>query len=89
MMTKDTKKVVESTEEYREKLLKKIQGKKLPSCVVCGSKNTAEVHCGLVGASIYLASRTKKFHLRANGKPAQYYCNECQQYFDVPKKAES
>jgi len=62
-----------SVDEDREKLLKKYLEKVLPSCIFCGSDETAEVHCGIVRTSINLATRTKKFHLRANGKPAKFY----------------
>lgn len=78
-----------STDEQREKLLKEYMEKVLPPCALCGSEDTAEVHCGIVGTSIYLASRTKKFHLRANGKPAKYYCNHCKKYFNVSSEEES
>lgn len=78
-----------SSDEYRENLLKEYQEKCMPHCTVCGSDNTAEVNCGLAGTSIYLATRTQKFHLRANGKPAQYYCNACQQYFDIAVESDT
>jgi len=54
----------------------------LPACPFCQSKDTSAVIVGIVGMSLELSRRCKKVHLRANGRPGQYYCNECKEYFD-------
>jgi len=56
----------------------------LPSCTSCGSADTAKVSAGLVGRSIHLAGATTKIRLLPNGHPADYYCNQCKQYFNGP-----
>lgn len=53
----------------------------LPPCPKCGSGNTAVVNVGIVRRTLYLAAATRKFHLRANGRPGDYYCNVCKSYF--------
>jgi hypothetical protein len=50
-------------------------------CPHCASQNTAVVQCGVIGRTIGIASATTKFHLRANGRPAPYYCCDCERYF--------
>jgi hypothetical protein len=56
----------------------------LPPCPSCGSADTAQVSAGLVGRSIHLAVATTKIRLLPNGHPADYYCNQCQSYFNGP-----
>ena len=56
----------------------------LPPCPSCGSDDTARVSAGLVGRSIHLAAATTKIRLLPNGHPADYYCNQCQSYFNGP-----
>jgi hypothetical protein len=54
----------------------------LPVCSHCGSDNTANVQCGVIGRTIRLATATTKFKLLANGpKPGQFFCNACGRYF--------
>jgi len=55
----------------------------LPICPKCLSGDTAAVNVGVVGRTIDLAAVTTKFHLRANGKPGEYYCNACRSYFSL------
>ncbi len=60
--------------EYFEK-------KTLPACPDCGSEDTAIVNVGTIGRTICITGATTKFHLRANDRQGDYYCNACQQYF--------
>lgn len=54
----------------------------LPVCSRCGSANTADVGCGVIGRTIYLAGATTKFKLIPNlPKPGEYFCNECDDFF--------
>lgn len=54
----------------------------LPVCPECRRRDTAKVHVGYVGRSLNIARATSRFHLRANRKVENYYCNRCQVYFD-------
>lgn len=53
----------------------------IPACPFCSSRNTARVCVGLVSMSMLLAASTTKVHLRANGKPGEYFCNCCKKYY--------
>lgn len=53
-----------------------------PRCPECLIRDTAVVNVGFVGRSINIAMATSKYHLRANRKVGNYYCNRCQVYFD-------
>ena len=56
---------------------------RLPACALCRSGDTANVQCGVIGRTIYLATATSKFKLIANGpKPGQYFCNKCGAFFN-------
>jgi len=56
---------------------------KLPSCPHCGSENTADVQCGIIGRTIYIATATTKFKLIPNPpKPGSYFCNNCKEFFN-------
>lgn len=58
-------------------------GEALPVCARCASKDTASVHCGIVGRTISLAAATTKFKLIPNGpRPGEYFCNACKEFFD-------
>lgn len=55
----------------------------LPVCPRCGSENTADVQCGIIGRTIYIAAATTKLRLIANGpKPGKYFCNTCNEFFN-------
>ena len=56
----------------------------LPSCPKCGSANTAAVSVGIIGRRIHVAAATTKTRLLPNGHPADFYCNDCEHYFDGP-----
>lgn len=55
----------------------------LPACPHCASTHSARVSSGIVGRSMTVAAATTKIHLRPNGRPGAYYCNDCRTYFDV------
>jgi len=55
----------------------------LPVCRHCGSTNTANVQCGLIGRTIHIGAATTKFKLIPNGpKPGKYFCNTCNHFFN-------
>lgn len=55
----------------------------LPARPRCQSEDTARVSCGIIGRSIVIAGATTKIRLIPNPpKPGEYFCNECQKYFD-------
>lgn len=56
----------------------------LPPCLHCGSQDTAKVHAGVVGRTIYLAGASRKFKLVPNRSDeiGTYFCNECKKYFN-------
>lgn len=55
----------------------------LPACTHCGSNDTASVQIGIIGRTITIACRTRKFYLIPNGPaPGKYFCRKCGQYFD-------
>ena len=60
----------------------------VPPCTQCGSRNTASVQVGVIGLTIRLAATCRKFKLIGNGpKPGNWFCNSCQQFFDIYAKA--
>jgi len=56
----------------------------LPACPHCGSADTASVQVGVIGRTMYIAGKTKKFKLVMNmsNKLGKYFCNQCKKYFD-------
>ena len=55
----------------------------LPVCSRCGSENTADVQCGIIGRTINIATVTTKIKLIANGpKPGKFFCNTCKEFFN-------
>lgn len=55
----------------------------VPACTRCGSSDTANVGCGVVGRTIYIATATTKFKLIPNSPaPGRYFCNACGEFFD-------
>jgi len=55
----------------------------LPQCPRCGSKDTADVQCGIIGRTINIAAATTRFKLIPNGPaPGKYFCNACDEFFD-------
>lgn len=63
--------------------IRDIEDKDLPKCPRCASMNTAEVQCGFIGRTMFLAAATTKLKLIPNGpRPGQFFCNDCSKYFD-------
>jgi len=55
----------------------------LPVCPCCGSEDTADAQCGIIGRTINIAAATTKLKLIANGpKPGKHFCNACNRFFD-------
>ena len=75
---------VEAQYEGFREMVHRWDAMELPPCPFCGSSDTAKVSAGLVGRSINLAGATTKIRLLPNGHPADYYCNQCESYFNGP-----
>jgi len=72
---------------YQE-LYARFMGMDVPPCTQCGSHNTASVQVGVIGLTIRLAATCLKFKLIGNGpRPGNWFCNSCQQFFDIHAKA--
>jgi len=55
----------------------------LPACSRCGSENTADVQCGIIGRTINIAAATTKVKLIPNGpKAGACFCNTCNEFFN-------
>lgn len=54
----------------------------LPPCPHCGSEDTAQIQCGIIGRTIHIASATSRIKLLFNydGK-GQFHCNTCAERF--------
>lgn len=62
--------------------IRQFEEAELPSCPQCGSQDTADVQCGMVGRKIYIATATTKYKLVPNPpKPGNYFCNACEKFF--------
>lgn len=56
---------------------------RLPSCPRCRSENTADVTCGVIGRTIDIVAATTKIKLIPNPpKPGEYFCNDCETFFN-------
>jgi hypothetical protein len=72
-------------EKVYQKLYQQFAWMEVPPCPRCGTCNTASVQVGVIGLTIRLAATCSKFKLIPNGpKPGNWFCNTCQQFFDVP-----
>jgi hypothetical protein len=65
----------------KESILR-FENAKLPACPHCGSEDTADVQCGVIGRTMHIAVATTKFRLLMGAKPGEYCCNACNQFFD-------
>jgi len=64
-------------------IVDRLETAQYPACPKCGSSHrTAKVSAGLVGMSIHVAAASSRIKLLSNGHPADFYCNECDTYFD-------
>ncbi len=72
-------------EQVYQKIYQQFARMEVPPCPRCGTCNTASVQVGIVWITIRMASTCPKFKLIPNGpKPGNWFCNTCQQFFDVP-----
>jgi hypothetical protein len=62
--------------------IRRFDAAKFPACPSCASTDTASVQVGVTGRTINLSAATTKFHLRANGRPGDYFCTACKSYFN-------
>ncbi len=66
-----------------EEILKSYNAMDVPQCIYCKSPDTASVQCGVIGLTMALSAKCRKFKLIGNGpKLADWYCNECKQFFN-------
>ena len=66
-----------------EEILKSYNAMDVPQCIHCGGPDTASVQCGVIGLTMALSAKCRKFKLFGNGpKIAEWYCNECKQFFN-------
>ena len=66
--------------------IRRFEAAELPACSLCGSEDTADVQCGVIGRTINIAAATSKIKLIANGpKEGEYFCNTCDRFFGTPK----
>ncbi|QDS99061.1 hypothetical protein [Adhaeretor mobilis] len=64
-----------------KKMILGFESASLPSCANCGSEDTASVQVGIIGRTTRIAAATTKVHLRSNGRPGDFFCNSCREYF--------
>ena len=63
--------------------IRSIEEVELPSCSRCRSDHTADVQIGITGRITYIAAATTKIKLLPNPpKPARYFCNKCERFFN-------
>ena len=86
MMLKIDKETLERMEKEYPGIRETILGFEeatLPVCSRCGSENTADAQCGIIGRTINIAAATTKFKVIANGpKAGKYFCNTCNEFFN-------
>ena len=69
--------------EVYEEILERYNATDVPQCIHCESPDTASVECGIIGLTMALSATCRKFKLIGNGpKLAEWYCNECEQFFN-------
>lgn len=72
-------------EQVYQEQYRRFMQMEVPPCTRCGACTTASVQVGVIGLTIRLAATCHKFKLIPNGpKPGSWFCNSCQQFFDVP-----
>ena len=84
-MLKVDKETLDQIEARHPGIIKQIlrfEEAELPACAHCGSEDTADVQCGIIGRTIDIAAATTKIKLIPNPpKPGAYFCNACNEYF--------
>ncbi len=73
---------VEAQHEGFREIVHRWDAMELPACPLRNSADRAEVSTGLVGRSNHLAGGITKIRLLPNGHLVDYYCNQCEHYFD-------
>ena len=69
--------------EVYEEILEQFNAMDVPPCIHCESPDTASVQCGVIRLTMALSANCRKFKLIGNGpKLAEWYCNECEQFFN-------
>ena len=69
--------------EVYEEILERYNAMDVPQCIHCESPDTASVQCGVIRLTMALSANCRKFKLIGNGpKLAEWYCNECKQFFN-------
>ena len=69
--------------EVYEEILEQFNAMNVPPCIYCESPDTASVQCGVIRLTMALSANCRKFKLIGNGpKLAEWYCNECEQFFN-------
>ena len=69
--------------EVYEEILERYNATDVPQCIHCESPDTASVECGIIGLTMALSAKCRKFKLIGNGpKLAEWYCNEYKQFFN-------
>ena len=69
--------------EVYEEILEQFNAMSVPQCIHCESPDTASVQCGVIRLTMALSANCRKFKLIGNGsKLAEWYCNECEQFFN-------
>ena len=69
--------------EVYEEILEQFNAMDVPQCIYCECPDTASVQCGVIGLTMALSANCRKFKLFGNGpKIAEWYCNECKQFFN-------
>ncbi len=65
-----------------EEHIRRFEDSVIPACSHCGSNDTADVQCGVIGRTINIAAATTKFKLIPNGPaPGRHFCNAMRKVF--------
>jgi hypothetical protein len=85
-MIKVNKELLQEMESHYSGILDSIRSyeeAELPSCSRCKSDQTADVQIGITGRTTYIAAATTKVKLVPSPpKPASYFCNKCERFFN-------
>jgi hypothetical protein len=85
-MLKVNEEILQEMENHYSGILdsiRSIEEAELPSCSRCRSDHTADVQIGITARTTYIAAATTKIKLLPNPpKPARYFCNKCERFFN-------